>query len=233
MYVIWRKRKREHYARWYTVGDVRLTPIIAQSRRVNGKPRQEYIACLPSMIESQIDEKNGVWFWDRVEEKLARLTNRISPEEMEKIRAALSKVVPVPDPKFAEELRVGAQAYRDATVAMFTPRDEWARKQSKALNAFSDSRKTAEVCADCGEKLETVYRNRRTFGRGFMGGCRWTTGAMCKKCANDSTYYGFHCFGPCQTCGREVFVSRSIRLRRTFCSVRCGQAHYRKARQTG
>ena len=93
MYVIWRKRKREHYAGWGEVGDVRLTPIIAQSRRVNGGPRQEHIACLPSIIESEIDEKNGVWFWDAVEEKLARLANRIPSEEAAKIRAALCKVV--------------------------------------------------------------------------------------------------------------------------------------------
>jgi hypothetical protein len=43
MYVIWRKRKREHASRRGNVGDVRLTPIIAQSRRLNGRPRQEHI----------------------------------------------------------------------------------------------------------------------------------------------------------------------------------------------
>ncbi len=65
MYVIWRRRKREHYAGFWDnieIGDARLTPIIVQSRRVNGKPKQEHIACLPSIIESHINDKSAVWF---------------------------------------------------------------------------------------------------------------------------------------------------------------------------
>ena len=80
MYVIWRKRKREKYGGgggFDKVGDVRLTPVIVRTRRVSGKPKQEHIACLPSIVESQINEKTAVWFWEGVEKRLARLANRI------------------------------------------------------------------------------------------------------------------------------------------------------------
>ena len=160
MYVIWRKRKREHYAGFHEVGEVRLTPIIAQSRRVSGGPRQEHIACLPSIIESDIDEKGCVGFWDAVEEKLARLANRIPPEEAAKIRAALSKVAPIPDPKYAEERRAYVEAVLGGVAKALSPDPEATRKTNKAIHTFRDSLKTGERCADCGEKLETVYRNR-------------------------------------------------------------------------
>ncbi len=234
MYVIWRKRKREHYAGWNKVGDVRLTPIIVQSRRVNGKPKQEHIACLPSIIESSINEKEAIWFWGGVEEQLARLTNRIPREEMEKIRAALDKVVPQPDPEYAKSHKADSQAYIENMASALSPRTERDREIRREERAFKDSFKTAKVCADCGEELEAVYRERRTFGFGFMGGRSWTTGVLCKKCARGFRRFGphgFRRFGPCETCEREVFVSRSIPALRSFCSTRGGQAHHRKARR--
>ena len=229
MYVIWRKRKREHYAGWNKVGDVRLTPIIVQSRRVNGKPKQEHIACLPSIIKSEISDKSAVWFWTAVEKQLSRLTNRISQDDMQKIRAALDKVVSQPEPEFSEKLRDGAAAHRESMVAALSPRSEWERDANRQLYAFSNSFKTAQVCADCDGEMEEVYRDRRTFGHGFMGGRRWAVGVLCKKCAQ-RTYQFYRC-GPCETCGRKVYISRSIRVRRAFCSTRCGQAHYRKVRR--
>jgi hypothetical protein len=228
MYVIWRKRKREHYAGWGKVGDVRLTPIIVQSRRVDGKPKQQHIACLPSIIESDI-EKGPVWFWDKTEEQLARMTNRIPPEEMEKIRAALEKVVPKPELEFAEERRAAVQTWRDGFTKAFGPRDDWAREANRKLNAFQESLKTAERCADCAQPLEAVYRERRRFGKGPMGGSRWTTGVLCKDCAGRT--YRFRRLGPCKTCGRDVFMSSSIHARQPLCSTRCAQAHYREARK--
>ena len=237
MYVIWRKRKRERYAGWDKIGDVRLTPIIVQSRRVNGLPKQEHIACLPSIIESHIDEKNAVWFWRNVEKRLARLTNRIPPAEMKKIRDVLAKKVPQPSPEYVKELTAGAQAHLESMVSVLGPRSEHERKINKRMQAFSNSLKTARVCADCGEGLETVYRERRTFGRGIMGGTRWTTGVLCKQCAHppraryDFRPHRFRHYGPCETCGREVFISRSIPALCSFCSTHCGQVHYRKVRR--
>ena len=237
MYVIWRRRKREHYAGFWNnikIGDVCLTPIIVQSRRVDGKPKQEHIACLPSIIESQINDKNAVWFWTAVEEQLARLTNRISRDDMQKIRAALDKAVSQPDPEFAENLKDGAAAHTESMLAVLTPRSEWERNANMQMHAFSSSFKTAQACADCGGELTEVYRERRTFGHGLMRGRRWTVGVLCKKCAHpprDSRRYHFSHYGPCETCEREVFISRSIRALRVFCSTRCGQTYYRKVRR--
>ena len=229
MYVIWRKRERKHYRGWGSIGDVRLTPVIVQSHRVDGKPKQEHVACLPSIIETEINEKSAVWFWRGVEEQLARLTNRIPHEEAEKIRTILEKTVPQPSPEFAKKFKEEARAYRNNLDAAFSPKSERGKRLNNERCAFSGSLKTAESCADCGEKLEAVYRERRNFGRGLMGGTQWTTGAVCKKCSK--VPYVFRRFGPCETCEREVFISRSIPARRAFCSTRCGQAYYRQARR--
>ncbi len=222
MYVIWRGRKREHYAGWGKIGDVRLTPVIVQSRRVDGKPKQEHIACLPSIIESSIDEKEAVWFWGGVEEHLARLTNRIPREEMEKIRAALDKVVPQPDPEYAKSHKAKAQASIESMVAALGGNNR-VRETNKQMHAFSSSFRTAQACADCGGEMVEIYRERRTWGR------RGAVGVLCKRCVQNP--YRFHRRGPCETCEREVYISYSIPARRAFCSTRCGQAHYRKARR--
>ena len=76
--------------------------------------------------------------------------------------------------------------------------------------------------------VKEVYRERRSFGTGFFGGRRWSTGVLCKKCSK--VPYAFRCFGPCETCGRKVFVSRSIPALHAFCSTLCGQAYYRRTR---
>ena len=153
MYVIWRKRKREHYDGFWSgvkIGDVRLTPIIVQSRRVNGNPKQEHIACLPSIIESQINDKSAVWFWTAVEEQLGRLTNRISQDDMKKIRAALDKVVHQPEPEFAETLKDGAAAHREIMVAALSPRSEWERDANKQMLEQARERAKSEELARVG-----------------------------------------------------------------------------------
>ncbi len=228
MYVIWRKRKRAHYAGWHSIGDVRLTPIIVQSRRVNGKPKQEHIACLPSIIESHISNNGAVWFWTAVEEQLARLTNRIPREDMEKIRAALDKVVPQPDPEYVKNYEDEWRAEIESMAAALGSNNR-VRETNRQMYAFSSSFQTAQACADCGGEMEEVYRERRTWKH------RGAVGVLCKKCARGGFRrfgpHRFRHFGPCETCEREVFISRSIPALRSFCSTHCGQAHYRKARR--
>ena len=179
MYVIWRRRKREHYAGWWdsiVIGDVRLTPIIVQSRRVNGKPKQEHIACLPSIIESHINENSAVSFWAAVEKQLTRLTNRIPREDMEKIRAALDKVVPQPNPEYAKNYSDEPGPDIDIMAAAWDPTGR-VRETNKQMYAFSSSFKTAQACADCGGEMEEVYRERRSWKH------RGAVGVLCKKCA--------------------------------------------------
>ena len=172
MYVIWRKRKREHYAGWGEIGDVRLTPIIVQSRRVNGKPKQEHIACLPSFMESHISGVSAVGYWAAVEKQLARLTNRISQDDLQKIRAALDKVVPKPEPEYANKL----EAEMDSLAAAWDPTGR-IQETNGQMYAFSSSFKTAQACADCGGEMEEVYRERRSWKH------RGAVGVLCKKCA--------------------------------------------------
>jgi len=51
---------------------------IVETRRVGGKVRHEHIASLGS-IETPLTVANRVAFWQRVHERLAKLSNRIDP----------------------------------------------------------------------------------------------------------------------------------------------------------
>ncbi len=239
MFVIWRRRKREKYRdiwHYFQIGDVRLTPVVVESRRVDGKPRQEHIAVLPSFIERLTTEGDAVWYWGTLEEKLARLSNRISPDEMEKIREAIAKKFPRPSDEFIAEYKAGAKAHMDGMINVLAG-DERQRayniEANKRLRKLRDSLKTGATCADCEAKIDgPVYRMRRSIGRGMFGGMRFTTGVLCETCGlKEEPVYRYRRFGPCETCGREVFMSHGVTARRPFCSTRCAQAHYRAKRK--
>lgn len=99
MFVRWQKRMKRN-------GVTRLNAVICESRRVDGKPRQEYIAYLAGI--------DGVWldqprddpdanlkrheFWEKVEKRLAPLANRFGPDDHHKIREQLNAKVPMADP---------------------------------------------------------------------------------------------------------------------------------------
>ncbi len=171
-----------------------------------------------------------VSFWAAVEKQLARLTNRISQDDLQKIRAALDKVVPKPEPEYAKKL----EAEMDSFAAAWDPTGR-VQETNKQMYAFSSSFKTAQACADCGGEMEEVYRERRSWKH------RGAVGVLCKKCAyppRGSRHYSygrryrsFSHYGPCETCGREVHISDSIPAQHAFCSTRFGQAYHRKARR--
>ena len=90
MFVRWRRRNSKHKG-------TTLVAELAESRRVNGKPRLQYIATLGSVSEDAITEEYGdeiLAFWRRVDGRLERLDNRTTPEDKAAILEALEKRVP-------------------------------------------------------------------------------------------------------------------------------------------
>ena len=86
MYVRWKRTKRKD--RW-GYGDT-LTAVLVKSERVNGQPRQKFIAHLGSIREGRIDVQGArLNFWDNVEAKLASLPE----EQADRIREKLSQKV--------------------------------------------------------------------------------------------------------------------------------------------
>ena len=106
MYVRWQVKPRTKKSLNVWKSDL-LTATLVESRRVNGKPRQQVVAYLGSIREvCAVDPKyvnHQLGFWNRVGEVLDRLANRVSSEERVKIEAKLRERVLVPAPEAVTE----------------------------------------------------------------------------------------------------------------------------------
>jgi hypothetical protein len=74
-----------------------LQVSIVETHRVGGKVRHEHIASLGS-IETPLSFANRVAFWQRVHERLAKLSNRIDPATQGKIRGDIHTQIPMVTP---------------------------------------------------------------------------------------------------------------------------------------
>ena len=75
----------------------RLQVSIVETRRVGGRVCHEHIASLGS-IETPLTVANRVAFWQRVHERLAKLSNRIDPATQGKIRGDIHSRIPMVTP---------------------------------------------------------------------------------------------------------------------------------------
>ncbi len=98
MFVRWQKRKRRD-------GVTRLNAVLCESRRVDGKPRQEHIAYLGAIDDVWLDQPlddpaanlKRCEFWEKAEKRLAPLANRLAADDHYKIREQLNAKVPMAD----------------------------------------------------------------------------------------------------------------------------------------
>jgi hypothetical protein len=72
----------------------RLQVSIVEPRRLAGKVRGEHVASLGS-IETPLSVAGRIAFWQRVNDRLAKLSNRIDPEMQGKIRGDLHARIPM------------------------------------------------------------------------------------------------------------------------------------------
>jgi hypothetical protein len=89
----------------------RLQASLMLTRRVAGKMHTEHIASLGS-VDAEVSVRERLAFWAKLPERLARLGNRVGPEEHAKIYGALHAHIPMVT---AEEQRAvqGENAMRD------------------------------------------------------------------------------------------------------------------------
>jgi hypothetical protein len=72
----------------------RLQVSLRESRRIGGKPRCEHIASLGS-IPKPMTTADRAAFWNRLHQRLAKLSNRIGVEEQGKILGAIHARIPM------------------------------------------------------------------------------------------------------------------------------------------
>jgi hypothetical protein len=103
MYVRWKRAKRGQKCAGYKYdwGD-RLSAVLVQSERVDGKPRQKYIAHLGSIGE-QCTQKgyHPVEFWRKVQDKLNGLG--LPVDEKNRIIERVAETVPIPTQEYIDQ----------------------------------------------------------------------------------------------------------------------------------
>jgi hypothetical protein len=95
MYIRWQSRKRNRAKFGGGHQDIGWSAILVESVRVDGKPKQQHVAYLAGFTESAIAAHPAQqrFVWDRIEDKLKRLGNRISDEDRDAIvKAVIQKI---------------------------------------------------------------------------------------------------------------------------------------------
>jgi hypothetical protein len=126
MFLRWQMRpsKATKYGkRWLADRGTIWSAVLVESVRVNGRPRQRHVAYLGTITESGISKVcvRG-WYWDRLTQRLDGLSNRILPEDRQRIEAAFAKRVPPITKEQHDECERGFKAWRDGLRAFAASR---------------------------------------------------------------------------------------------------------------
>jgi hypothetical protein len=97
MFVRWQKRERN--SRRFPFGscgtDTHWAAILAESKRVDGKPRQQHIAYLGGINDSALElPAHRGYFWQEVTQQLDQLSNRVLKDDRTRIEEAIAEKVP-------------------------------------------------------------------------------------------------------------------------------------------
>jgi predicted Zn-dependent protease len=144
----------------------RLQASLIETRRVDGKVRHEHIASLGSVI-LPLSVADRITFWNRLHERLAKLSNRIDAETHGKVLGAVHARVPMvtADEQRAlqlENAKADAQFWdgiADMHAAMAADHKGLsARAERTAAEGEVERAKAAEHAARAKERVERIAR---------------------------------------------------------------------------
>jgi hypothetical protein len=144
----------------------RLQVSIVETRRVGGKVRHEHIASLGS-IETPLSVANWVAFWQRVHERLAKLSNWIDPATQGKIRGVIHSRIPMVTPDEQRGLQLENAEADERFWTSLQDMNQSTVEEHKALAAAveqaiasSPSRGSAAPCRRAGRACTAIRLNR-------------------------------------------------------------------------
>jgi hypothetical protein len=145
----------------------RLQASLMQTRRGSGKMQSEYIASLGS-VDAEVSVRERLAFWAKLPERLARLGNRVGPEDQAKVYAALHARIPMVT---ADEQRVvQTENAKDDERFWEVMRDIGASsiEGHKALISSAETKiaKQAPRLAEAGERAEAAKNRLERIARG-------------------------------------------------------------------
>jgi hypothetical protein len=109
MFIRWQSRQRKRALFGRHKSDTHWSAILADSVRIDGKPRQRHIAYLAGFTESAARIPAQQRFvWERIEKRLKRLRKRIPAKDRQAIMAALIKKIGKP-PTRAQRAKLDRQ----------------------------------------------------------------------------------------------------------------------------
>ena len=145
----------------------RLQASLMQTRRVSGKMQSEHIASLGS-VDAEVSVRERLAFWAKLPERLARLGNRVGPDDQAKVYAALHARIPMvtPDEQRAiqEANAEGDEQFWGAMRDMGTASVE----EHKALIARAETKiaEHAPKAAEAGERAQAAKDRLERIRRG-------------------------------------------------------------------
>jgi hypothetical protein len=145
----------------------RLQASLMQTRRVSGKMRSEHIASLGS-VDAELSVRQRLAFWAKLPERLARLANRVGPDDQAKIYGALHARIPMVTPDeqrtVQEENAEGDERFWEAMRDMGTASVE----EHRALIARTETKiaEHAPKAAEAGERAQAAKNRLERIRRG-------------------------------------------------------------------
>ena len=169
MFIRWQSRERQKPEFGPDgIPDVGWTVVLAESCRVDGKPRQRHIAYLASITESAIKiDPQRCYFWDRVTRALNRLGNQVSDDDRAKIEEAIALKVPRPSLSEYKDIardsarKLGLEFLTDAQQAVLQDEADESQHFEGVLGGISASNSDASIeslhCSFCGKSHDAVF----------------------------------------------------------------------------
>ncbi len=145
----------------------RFQPSLMQTRRIAEKVRSEHVASLGS-VDADVSVRERLAFWAKLPGRLARLANRVSPDDHGKIYEALHARIPMVT---AEELRaIQEENAKDDERFWDMMRDMGAStiEEHKALIAHAEAKiaEQAPKVAEAGERAKAAKARLARLARG-------------------------------------------------------------------
>ena len=138
----------------------RLQVSLRESRRIGGKPRCEHIASLGS-IPLPMTDGGRIAFWDKLNQRLAMLSNRISAEARDRIISAIDARIPVFTP---DELHAFQRENIEADGKLWGDLRDLSASQAAALKEHAamilQEAASHEACAAATAKCATNAKEK-------------------------------------------------------------------------
>jgi hypothetical protein len=150
----------------------RLQASLMQTQRVSERMRSEHIASLGS-VDAEVSVRERLAFWAKLPERLARLANRVGPDDQAKVYAALHARIPMVTPddqraiqeanaeddeRFWDAMRdIGASSVEGHKVLI-------ARAETKIAEHVAQAAEAEERAQAAKDRLERIRRGESVPG---------------------------------------------------------------------